>query len=107
MRLGKYGAGATDADKATLMQAVSNIAGDMAAIIPETMQIEFVEPANVGAASDLYKVRADWLDQQVSKACLGQTATTDAVTGGWARARNTARCRRTSSAPTPRRWLRS
>lgn len=82
VRLGKYGAGATDADKATLMQAVSNIAGDMAAIIPETMQIEFVEPANVGAASDLYKVRADWLDQQVSKACLGQTATTDAVTGG-------------------------
>lgn len=82
VRLGKYGTGATDADKATLMRAVSNIAGDMAAIIPETMQIEFVEPANVGAASDLYKVRADWLDQQVSKACLGQTATTDAITGG-------------------------
>lgn len=82
VRLGKYGAGATDADKATLMRAVSNIAGDMAAIIPESMQIEFVEAANVGAAAGLYKERADWLDQQISKAVLGQTATTDAVTGG-------------------------
>lgn len=82
VRLGKYGPGATDADKQTLMRAVSNIAGDMAAIIPESMAIEFVEMANVGAASGLYRERADWLDQQVSKACLGQTATTDAVTGG-------------------------
>lgn len=82
IRMGKYAAGATDADKATLMRAVSNIAGDMAAIVPESMSIEFVEAANVGAAHALYKERADWLDQQISKAVLGQTATTDAVTGG-------------------------
>ncbi len=82
IRLGKYGAGATEADKATLMRAVSNIAGDMAAIIPESMMIELIAAPNVGAASGLYKERAEWLDQQVSKAVLGQTATTDAVTGG-------------------------
>jgi phage gp29-like protein len=82
IRLGKYGAGATDADKATLMRAVANIAGDMAAIIPESMMIELIAAPNVGAAAGLYKERADWLDQQVSKAVLGQTATTDAVTGG-------------------------
>jgi phage gp29-like protein len=82
LRLGKYGPNASKEDRATLFRAVSNIAGDCAAIIPESMQIEFVETANVGASSDLYLKRADWLDQQISKAVLGQTATTDAVTGG-------------------------
>ncbi|MBL9057471.1 MAG: DUF935 family protein, partial [Rhodobacteraceae bacterium] len=82
VRLGKYHPGATEAEKATLMRALANIAGDMAAMIPESMMIDFIEAANVGAAHALYKERSDWLDQQVSKAVLGQTATTDAVTGG-------------------------
>lgn len=82
IRLGKFGAGATEEDKAKLFRAVANIAGDCAAIIPESMQIEFVEAGNIGAAHQLYKERADWLDQQISKAVLGQTATTDAVVGG-------------------------
>lgn len=82
VRVGKWGTGASEEDKAKLFRAVANIAGDMAAIIPDSMQIEFIEAANVGAGSALYKERADWLDQQVSKAVLGQTATTDAVIGG-------------------------
>ena len=61
---------------------MSNIAGDCAAIIPESMAIDFVESANVGAAHRLYLERADWIDQQISKAVLGQTSTTDAVVGG-------------------------
>ncbi|HRK67449.1 MAG TPA: DUF935 domain-containing protein [Hyphomonas sp.] len=82
LRLGKWGAGASEADKETLFQAVANIAGDCAAIIPASMEIEFVQTGSVGASAELYKERADWLDQQVSKCVLGQTATTDAVTGG-------------------------
>ena len=82
VRIGKFGPGASDQDKATLFRAVANIAGDCAAIIPESMQIEFIESSNVGAAHQLYKERADWLDQQISKAVLGQTSTTDAVVGG-------------------------
>lgn len=82
LRVGKWGANASEDDKDTLFNAVANIAGDCAAIIPESMNIEFIEAKNVGAASGLYKERADWLDQQISKAVLGQTATTDAVTGG-------------------------
>lgn len=82
VRLGKFGAGATEADKQTLFRAVANIGGDCAAIIPESMMIEFVESGNVGAAHQLYKERADWIDQQISKAVLGQTSTTDAVVGG-------------------------
>lgn len=82
LRLGKYGAGATEEDKKTLFRAVANIAGDCAAIIPEGMDIDFVQTNSVGATADLYERRCDWLDKQTSKAVLGQTATTDAVTGG-------------------------
>ncbi len=82
VRVGKFNSNASDDDKKTLMRAVANIAGDMAAIIPDTMIIEFIQAAQVGASSALYLERANWLDMQVSKAVLGQTATTDAVTGG-------------------------
>lgn len=82
VRVGKFHPGATREDKATLFRAVANIAGDCAAIIPEGMMIEFIESANVGAGSDLYERRADWLDRQISKAILGQTNTTDAQAGG-------------------------
>jgi phage gp29-like protein len=82
LRVGKYGPGASERDRETLFRAVANIAGDCAAIIPESMQIDFVETGNLSASSDLYRDRADWLDQQISKAVLGQTATTDAVVGG-------------------------
>ena len=82
LRVGKYGPEASDADKDTLFTAVANIAGDCAAIVPQSMQIDFVEAKSVGATTELYEKRADWLDRQISKAVLGQTATTDAVTGG-------------------------
>lgn len=84
IRLGKYGAGATEADKATLFRAVANIAGDCAAIVPQSMMIEFVQPPTLSGSAALYKERCDWLDQQMSKAVLGQTATTDAIAGGHA-----------------------
>lgn len=82
LRLGKFDANASEDDKRTLLRAVANIAGDCAAIVPQSMTIDFVEAANVGAAHALYKERAEWLDEQVSKLVLGQTATTDAKTGG-------------------------
>ena len=84
VRVGQYPPGSSEADKDTLFRAVANIAGDCAAIIPESMKIEFVEAANVGTGTTLYKDRADWFDQQMSKAVLGQTATTDAIAGGHA-----------------------
>lgn len=82
VRIGKYGAGATEQDKETLYRAVANIAGDMAAVIPESMMIEFIEAKGLGASVKHYEERADWLDRQASKLVLGQTATTDSVTGG-------------------------
>lgn len=84
IRVGKYDAASTQAQRDVLFDAVANIAGDCAAIIPDTMLIEFIEAKNSNSGSDLYLKRADWLDQQTSKAVLGQTATTDAIAGGHA-----------------------
>lgn len=84
IRVGKFQDGATREDRSTLFRAVANIAGDCAAIIPASMEIEFIEAKNVGAGADLYERRANWLDQQISKAVLGQTTTTDAISGGHA-----------------------
>lgn len=82
IRLGRFDATATAADKQTLWRAVANIAGDCAALVPKGMDIEFVEAKNVTAGAELYENRADWLDRQVSKAVLGQTGTTDSKQGG-------------------------
>ena len=84
IRIGRYGRNAKEEEKAILWRAVRNIAGDCAAIMPEGMSIEFVSVSDKGTTSDLYEKRADWLDRQMSKAVLGQTTTTDAVSGGHA-----------------------
>jgi phage gp29-like protein len=46
--------------------------------------IEFVTPQGGSTGTSLHMDRANWLDQQMSKACLGQTTTTDAIGGGHA-----------------------
>ncbi|WP_342352698.1 phage portal protein family protein, partial [Gemmobacter caeni] len=84
LRVGKWQPGASEQDKATLFRAVANIAGDCAALIPDTMSIDFIESKSIGQSGDLYEKRVNHLDQQISKAVLGQTATTDAIAGGHA-----------------------
>lgn len=84
IRIGKYGQGASEADRSALYRAVANVAGDMAAIIPDSMALEFVEAKSVASSTDLYERRVTHLDLQASKAVLGQTTTTDAVSGGHA-----------------------
>jgi phage gp29-like protein len=84
IRLGRYDASTSAEDREVLWRAVANIAGDCAAIIPKGMEIEFVEVKSVDKGGELYEKRADWLDRQISKLVLGQTTTTDAVSGGHA-----------------------
>jgi phage gp29-like protein len=85
LRVGKYGAGATEQDKDRLLQAVANIGTDAAAIIPESMLIEFTEARQTGSA-ELYQSFCAYLDAQVSKAVLGQTLTTEIPQGAGSRA---------------------
>jgi len=85
LRLGKYGAGATEADKQALLSAVANIGTDAAAIIPDSMIIEFTEARQSGSA-ELYERFCEYLDREVSKAVLGQTLTTELPRGSGSRA---------------------
>ena len=78
VRVGKYGPNATDDDIQTLVTAISSLASDAGAVIPDTMQIEFIQAARGGGQSDaLFPAQARWCDEQVSKAVVGQTMTTD------------------------------
>jgi phage gp29-like protein len=63
---------------------VSSIAGDVAAMIPKSMEVEFPTIADRKGGSELYEKRLDWLDRTVSKVVLGGTAGTDAIAGGHA-----------------------
>lgn len=83
-RLGKYDPTASDADREVLWRAVSGIAGDTAAIVPKSMEVEFVEAMKGGSAGSIHMDRAEYLDRLISKLVLGQTTTTDAVSGGHA-----------------------
>ena len=76
LRVGKYNPGATEEDKQTLLTAISSIGTDSAAIIPESMVIEFVESKSVTQNGELYHRAVEYIDDALSKAVLGQTLTT-------------------------------
>ncbi|MBS3962177.1 MAG: DUF935 domain-containing protein, partial [Sandarakinorhabdus sp.] len=80
-RIGKYEPGASEEDIQKLMQAVANIGSDAAAVMPKSMDVEFIDGKSNGS-TDLYDKLCTYLDNQISKAVLGQTATTDATIGG-------------------------
>lgn len=84
IRLGKYRAGASLEDKATLLRAVRNISTDFAAIIPESMMLELIRAEGATANAELYDRLLSRVDQLVSKLVVGATATTDAIAGGHA-----------------------
>lgn len=84
LRLGKYPVGASDDDKQALMRAVADLGADAAAVIPAEMVVEFVKAEGAGGSAAVYQSLCDYMDRQVSKLVLGQTTTTDAISGGHA-----------------------
>lgn len=84
LRLGKYDPAALKEDIEILRQAVAMIGTDCSAVVPQAMQIEFVDAQKgaSGSGAELYQAFCTWLDLQVSKAVLGQTGTTDMQHGG-------------------------
>ena len=86
LRLGKYAPGASEADKLALMQALIQIGADAAGIIPDGTTIDFVT-AEKTSSSDLYERLARYCDEQISKAVLGQTLTSDSGGGSYAQSK--------------------
>lgn len=80
IRVGRYGPNAKSDDIAVLRRAVANISSDAAALIPESMRIEFIERSN-GSGTDIFERLADWLIGRMTFVVLGQSATTQSTPG--------------------------
>lgn len=80
MRIGEYPVGATDKEKATLLNAVINIGHAAAGIIPQGMVIDFKEAAK--GNKDPFEAMIDWCERTQSKAILGGTLTSTAESTG-------------------------
>lgn len=76
LRVGKYPAGATDDEKATLLRAVAGIGHAAAGIIPEGMLIEFQNAAQ--GSHEPFQAMMNWCERSQSKAILGGTLTSQA-----------------------------
>jgi phage gp29-like protein len=85
IRLGKYGPGATAAEKETLLRAVRSIGSDAAAIIPQSMALEFVNAMTQGQPT-VHQNFVTWVDTQISILVLGQNLTTEVKQGSLAAA---------------------
>jgi phage gp29-like protein len=73
LRLGTYNPSATKEDKATLLRAVVNIGHDAAAIIPESMKIDFQRAAQ--GDNKAFDSMITSMEKIISKVVLGGTLT--------------------------------
>jgi phage gp29-like protein len=80
MRLGRFPSNATDQEKTTLWQAVSGIGHHAAAIIPQSMAIEFSQAAT--GDEKPFEAMISWCERTQSKAITGSTLTSDAGATG-------------------------
>ncbi|MEM7773857.1 MAG: DUF935 family protein, partial [Cyanobacteria bacterium P01_A01_bin.37] len=84
--IGKYQQG-NKGQRDELLKAIRAIAQEAGIAIPEGTSLEFLE-ANRNGAITAYKDLADYMDQEISKAVLGETGTTNQSDGGGSRARD-------------------
>lgn len=78
LRVGKYEPTATAEDREVLARAVAALGSDAAAVISKNMEIEFVEAGGrSGGKENPFLAMAEFCNQEMSKAILGQTLTTE------------------------------
>jgi len=87
--VGKYPPGAGKPEQDKLLDALAALANDSGVIIPEGMKIEFLEAARSGSV-DTYETLCRYMDEEISKAVLGETLSTSmGKSGGSFAASNT------------------
>ena len=79
--LGKYFAGASQEEKASLMRAVTALGHDARAIMPQDMELE-VQKITGGGDSTPHLAMVDWAERSISKAILGQTMSAESKSSG-------------------------
>lgn len=81
LRLGKYDAGAGPEEKDALITAISSLGSDAAGIISKNTEIEFVEAQKGQSKENPFQGLAEFCDKQMSKAIVGQTASSEGTPG--------------------------
>ena len=79
-RIGKYHSSASEDDKRALMDAVVQLGSNAAGIFPDSMQMDLLAAAS-SSGTDAYERACRWLDEQVTIAVLGQSASTQGTPG--------------------------
>jgi len=77
--IGKYPAGTDSKQQQALLDAIDAIQNETGVKIPETMAIELLEATRSGNVT--YESLCEYMDKQISKRVLGQTATTEGTPG--------------------------
>lgn len=83
VRLGKYDPSASEDDKKQLLDAIYTMGTDAAGIIPNNAAIDIIE-SNKTTSADVFEKFARYADEQISKAVLGQTLSSDSGGGSYA-----------------------
>ncbi|MGX3066445.1 DUF935 domain-containing protein [Ursidibacter arcticus] len=79
IRIGKYGAGATEGEKKSLLRALADIGHNAAGIMPDSMKIELHNAANgTSQGNNPYLQMVDWCEKSIARVVLGQTLTSGA-----------------------------
>jgi len=81
LRLGRYEPGASAEEKDALVTAVQSLGTDAAGIISRNTEIEFVEAVKNMGTENVYETLSDFCNKEMSKAILGQTASTEGTPG--------------------------
>ena len=76
LRVGKYHSGASEAEKTTLLRALSSIGRNAAGIVPESMMLEFHDAADGDPKA--FELMMSWCERNQSKVILGATLTSGA-----------------------------
>ena len=77
--VGKYPTGASKEDKAALREALEAIQSETGLTFPNTMDVSFLEASRAGTVT--HQQLCEYMDRQISKAVLGQTASTEGTAG--------------------------
>lgn len=76
VRIGKYSSGASEKEKMTLLRALTGIGHNAAGIIPNGMELDFMDAASGDPAA--FELMINWCERTQSKVILGGTLTSGA-----------------------------
>jgi len=81
LRIGKFSASTSEADRKVLRNAVYNLGADAAAVISDSTVIELLESSSKAPSAEIYERLIGFCDRSVSKAVLGHTGSSESTPG--------------------------